>query len=295
MMAHSKPSLKNDYNHCQNIIKHHSKSFYYAFSTLPEKDADAVYAIYAFCRTADDAIDHAKNMETRIVNLERLEKELDNFLSGNVPKAPMWRALSDVMARYDIDPSMLYTQLDGQRMDIRFKQPEAIDDLINYSNHVAGSVGRLLLPILSNDLTGPRRQNAEKLGVAMQITNILRDIGEDNREHGRIYIPKSVLKKHGYTEEQLASGEINKNFRAMWEDLAGTAEQLYDTAREEITYYKPEARLPLLLSLSIYREILNEVRHNEYDCFSKRNSVSLAKKIKIREAEKIYIKTLEDK
>lgn len=294
-MAHSNPPLKSDYNHCQNIIKHHSKSFYYAFSSLPEKDANAVYAIYAFCRTADDAIDHAKDMESRILNLEKLEKELDAFLNGTVPNAPMWRALADVMDCYDIDSSMLYTQLDGQRMDIRFSQPEDLDDLIHYSNHVAGSVGRLLLPILSNDLTDPRMKNAEKLGVAMQITNILRDIGEDHRDHGRIYIPKSVLEKHDYTEEQLAAGEINGNFRTMWEDLAGTAERLYDTAREEITYYKPEARLPLLLSLSIYREILDEVRHNEYDCFSKRNSVSLAKKIKIREAEKIYIKTLEDK
>ncbi|MCC4723612.1 phytoene/squalene synthase family protein [Salinicoccus sp. RF5] len=287
-------SLENDYKHCQSLIRQHSKSFYYAFSSLPEPDANAVYAIYAFCRIADDAIDQAEDMKARVANLRRLEAELDAFVAGDTPEASMWRALKDVTARYEIDSSMLYAQIKGQEMDIHFEQPESMDDLIHYSNHVAGSVGRLLLPILSDDLSQDRKRSAEKLGVAMQITNILRDIGEDIREHGRIYVPETLLDRYGCPVSQLEKGTIDDAFINMWEHLAVEAETLYDDFREEVIHYKQEARLPLLVSLSVYREILNEVRSNGYDCFTKRNAVPMTRKMKIRNEESRFLKNLKD-
>ena len=288
------PSLESDYRLCQSLIKQHSKSFYYAFSTLPRTDANAVYAIYAFCRIADDAIDQADDAETGGANLRQLKAELDAFVSGNVPQAPMWRALGDVVERYDIDEAMLYAQIRGQEMDVHFEQPKEMDDLIHYSSHVAGSVGKLLLPILSDDLSEERKANAEKLGIAMQITNILRDIGEDIRDHGRVYIPASLLNEYGCSMTQLKAQKIDQAFMDVWEHLAKEAEALYDDFRKEILHYKEDSQLPLLVSLSVYREILNEVRSNDYDCFSKRNAVSMARKMKIRNEEIQFLKSIKN-
>lgn len=288
------PSLESDYRQCQSLIRQHSKSFYYAFSALPEKDADAVYAVYAFCRMADDAIDQAEDAETGIASLRQLEAGLDALVAGNMPQAPMWRALGDVVDRYDIDESMLYAQIRGQEMDVHFEQPKDMDDLIHYSSHVAGSVGKLLLPILSDDLSQERKANAEKLGIAMQITNILRDIGEDMREHGRVYIPASILNDYGCSVAQLEERKVDQAFMDAWEHLAREAEVLYDDFRKEILHYKEEAQLPLLVSLSVYREILNEVRSSNYDCFSKRNAVSMTRKMKIRNEESQFLKNIKD-
>ncbi|MFC3419390.1 phytoene/squalene synthase family protein [Salinicoccus hispanicus] len=294
MMEPYTPSLENDYKICESIIKEHSKSFYYAFSSLPELDAKAVYAIYAFCRMADDAIDHAEGTGERLENLRKLEADLDDFVEGVPPDTPMWRALQDTCERYAIDKSMLYAQIRGQEMDVNFEQPKDMKALIDYSNHVAGSVGRLLLPILCDDPGTERKINAEKLGVAMQLTNILRDVGEDMRQHGRVYIPSSVLKEHGCAMNQIEQGKIDQVFINVWEDLAAQAETLYDDFRSEIIHYKEEARLPLLMSLSVYREILDEVRKNRYDCFTKRNIVSMARKMKIRNEEIRFLRKIKD-
>ena len=293
-MNNSKPALKSDYKYCQSVIKKYSKSFYYAFSTLPEDDARAVYAVYTFCRMADDAIDEADSTDEALKNLDELRAELDEFCKGKIPDTPMWRALNDVRNRYDLDTSMMYTQIDGQESDVHFRQPENFDELFEYSRKVAGSVGRLLLPIISEDTTQKRQENAENLGIAMQITNILRDVGEDIDMHNRVYIPSSVLNRFEYSHEQLKSGELNDAFINAWEHLAGEAEALYDGFHNEIIHYKNEARMPLLLSLCVYREILEEVRNNAYDCFSRRNFVSVKRKTEIKNEVIKNLKTLEN-
>ncbi|CAM4196324.1 phytoene/squalene synthase family protein [Lacicoccus alkaliphilus] len=292
-MKNPAPSLVGDYKYCQSVIKKYSKSFYYAFSALPEEDARAVYAVYAFCRMADDAIDEADSKEEATDNLLELRVQLDGFCNGEVPETPMWRALNDVRSRYDLDLSMLYAQIEGQASDVHFEQPETFEELIDYSRKVAGSVGRLLLPILSEDTSAERQLHAENLGVAMQITNILRDVGEDVDLHDRVYIPKFVLSQFGYSNEQLRNGELNVDFIDLWEHLAREAEVLYDDFQDEIIHYKEEARIPLLLSMSVYREILTEVRKNGYDCFKRRNFVSMKRKMEIKEQVKRDLKSLE--
>ncbi len=292
-MNNSAPVLIDDYKYCQSVIKKYSKSFYYAFSALPEDDARAVYAVYAFCRMADDAIDEADSKTEAMNNLEKLRMQLDGFCKGEVADTPMWRALDDVRKRYDLDLDMLYTQIDGQASDVHFRQPENFEALLDYSRKVAGSVGRLLLPIISDDCSKERRVNAEKLGVAMQITNILRDVGEDIDIHDRIYIPKTVFDQYGYSAGQLRNAELNTAFIDVWEHLAREAETLYDSFHDEIGHYKKEARLPLLLSMSVYREILTEVRKNNHDCFKRRNFVSMKRKIEIKDQVDESLKSLE--
>lgn len=158
-------TIDKDYQYCEAVIKQHSKSFYYGFKQLPENDAKAVYAVYAFCRMADDMVDQKGSVQYRKAELDRLSNQFTQFEQGLIIDQPMWRALADVRYRYPLEISAFKMQLAGQQMDLVYTQPETMADLERYSKYVAGSVGRMLLPILSEDVTLELKQNAEKLGV----------------------------------------------------------------------------------------------------------------------------------
>jgi len=145
--------LRADYKYCENVIKKYSKSFYYAFSQLPDEKAKAVYAVYAFCREADDVVDETQEQTKKQQKLQQLEEELNQFAKGNTPDDPKWRALRDVFQRFEMEVEPFYLQITGQKSDIRFQQPQSIEDLYEYSYHVAGSVGLMLLPILCSKVT----------------------------------------------------------------------------------------------------------------------------------------------
>ncbi|TDM12745.1 phytoene/squalene synthase family protein [Macrococcus lamae] len=281
-------TLNKDYEYCRNIIKQHSKSFYYAFKELPVDDANAVYAVYAFCRMADDIVDESESAAMSISGLNQLKKDLSDFANGYEINHPMWRALRDVHSRYTLDLEMFNWQISGQEHDIMFKQPETLEDLKWYSTQVAGSVGRMLLPILSDNNSEQLKRDAEQLGVAMQITNILRDIGEDYSYHRRIYIPVEIMEKYGCIKA-IEERQSEPAFIEMWEYLAGYAEGIYDNFYSSINLYKKEGQLPLLLSAMVYRAILDEVRANNYNCLTDRNKVSTARKLMIRHQAMNYL------
>lgn len=276
--------MQADFAYCENIIKKHSTSFHYAFSQLPEKKANAVYAVYAFCRTADDCADSNQPYSEKQESLHRLKIELDLFRQHAEVDHPLWRSLRQVFNEYDMDIQPFYDQLTGQRMDMDFAIPKTMHELENYSYYVAGSVGLMLLPVLASRAVAGLRQSAIDLGTAMQITNILRDIGEDFHTKQRIYLPEEEMGRFRYTPEDLRHGFINENFVLLWEKLAVRAESLYDRFYSGIDLYDDDSRMPLSLSVGLYRGILDAVRSNGYDCFSKRNFVTKENRIKISAA-----------
>lgn len=285
-------SLENDYGYCETIIKEYSKSFYYAFSILDEQDRKAVYSVYAWCRLCDDAVDTNDDIEEAKQALEKIEQDLTSFISGNIPETPIYRALNDVRHHYTIDFDSFYDQINGQQMDVDFSQPKTLYDLELYSDRVAGSVGRILLPILANVQDERLVRCASSLGIAMQYTNILRDIGEDMHGLSRVYIPDELLETYKYDVEDLKSNVIDERFKALWEHLAADAEDRYAQFKHEITRFKPSARVPLVLSILVYREILNEVRRAKYDCLTKRNAVSSIRKLKLKHEAERFVKNL---
>lgn len=264
-----------DFEYCEQIIKKHSKTFYTAFSTLPKTDAMSVYAIYAFCRKADDIVDENQDVD----GLDQLKAELQLFENNEEPDHPVWRALRVVFSTYNMEISPFYDMIKGQKNDLSFEQPKTQEDLIEYSYYVAGSVGLMLIPILT-DKPEKIREEAIALGTAMQITNILRDVGEDFKNK-RIYLPKSKMETFGYTEEMLANQIINQSFIDLWEYEAAEAEFYYQKSVEMLNHLNSKARKPLLLSLLLYREIISAVRLNCYNCFTRRATVSKTKKLKI--------------
>ncbi|WP_214630888.1 phytoene/squalene synthase family protein [Paenibacillus agaridevorans] len=273
LLSNRPNGLEQDYRYCEEIIKKNSKSFYYAFLQLPRKKANAVFAIYAFCRLADDAVDNVRGREESLEALHNLENELMLFDQGREINHPLWRALRDVFRRYDMRIEPFYEQLKGQRMDICFSAPRSLSELEAYSYYVAGTVGLMLLPIVASESKRDLRQTGIRLGTAMQITNILRDVGED-AARGRIYLPSDEMEAEAYSESDLKKAVINNSFKRVWEKLALRSEELYDEFMQDIDEFDADSRFQVLLSAQIYRGILNAVRRNGYDCFSTRNAVS---------------------
>lgn len=289
MITKQSTTVKDYYRYCEEVIKRNSKSFYFAFRQLPKEKANAVYAIYAFCRRADDSVDENGSKVSQKEALDRLKMELQLFEKGEEIDHPMWLALRDVFNRYTMDIRPFYEQLEGQRMDIDFTTPMNLKELESYSYYVAGTVGVMLLPVLAEKTNIDLTEQAINLGIAMQITNILRDIGEDYQMKNRIYIPQSLLSSELYGEQDLKQATINGQFIRIWELLAHRAEELYDDFSEAIFCFDEDSRFQVLLASKIYRGILNAVRENNYDCFHTRNYVSPMSMQKIHQATRYFV------
>ncbi|EMF0107412.1 phytoene/squalene synthase family protein [Enterococcus hirae] len=276
---------QKDFAYCESIIKKNSKSFYLAFSQLPKRKAQSVYAVYAFCRRADDLIDRDNNQ----AGLRQLERQLLDFNEGKVPNDPVWRALSVVFDNFPMVTAPFFDMLTGQRKDADFKQPETRKDLEEYCYYVAGSVGLMLLPLLTErpaDIVVP----AKKLGEAMQLTNILRDVGEDY-QMGRIYLTKEDMTRFGVATTMLKEKQAQKQLVALWESLAQQAETLYEESFEMFPLITEDCRQALASAAFIYREQLNIVRKQHYSLFDNKNKVSHYRKVQLLKEVKSYLKS----
>lgn len=243
----------------------------------------AVYAIYAFCRQADDTVDADEPIAIKKEKLDQLEEALISFTDGQTADHPMWRALRDVFDRFDMDVSPFFDQIEGQRRDLDFKEIMDMDDLKAYSYYVAGSVGLMLLPILANQdaITPDLRDSAVSLGIAMQLTNILRDVGEDYRDNHRVYLPSDRLAAHDVYLDIIMKKGPDQAFITMWEEIAQESEAAYDSFIAAIDQFDSDCQLAVLTSANVYRGILDSVRAQNYDCINRRNYVSELKMVQL--------------
>ncbi|TCK98285.1 phytoene synthase [Natranaerovirga hydrolytica] len=265
-------SLKEDYLVCEQIIQSNSKSFYKAFKTLPPKKANGIFAVYAFCRAIDDIVDEQKDMSA----LDHFKCTFEDFKKGIILDEPIWRALKDTFDTFNLSYEPFDDMILGQYKDTSFSQPNTQKDLEAYCYYVASTVGLMILPLLSRKHT-QLKECALHLGKAMQITNILRDVGEDYTNQ-RMYLPKEVMNGFEYYEEDLKNSVINDDFINLWEYEAQIAETYYSKAMKDFSLFDKDARLSVIAATKFYKEILNAVRKNNYDCFNKRNFVSKSKK-----------------
>ncbi len=275
---HRKPALLDDLRWCEALTQRHSKSFHLAFRTLPREKAEGVWAVYAFCRLFDDAVDVPSESE----DFDLLRMQWSRFVEGETPDTHMWRALRYEFARFGLERGPFEELVAGLDTDRSFRQPNSDAELARYCHRVAGTVGLMLLPILASAPAAREalRPTAERLGDAMQMTNILRDVGED-LALGRIYLPADRMRAFGVTEEILAARQPTEGFRALWESLATTAEGWYAEFHGSIHLYDADCRRSLRIASHAYRAILHEVRRHGYDCLTRRNSVPAWKKAAI--------------
>lgn len=259
-------TARQDFDWCEALIKIHSGSFYRAFRHLRPDKAKAVFAIYAFCRLADDAVDEHNDA----IALQDLTDDLTAFERGVVPDEPYWRALKLTFDRFGLNTAPYHELLQGLTMDLQPKQPADMAQLERYCYLVAGTVGLMLCPLLAVDPDDEQvRATSVKLGHAMQLTNILRDVGTDFRI-GRIYLPERLMQRYGVQPSDLSGSVMSAGLIALWEDLAARAESYYHEVEQNLDRYEIQAQLGVRLSLEYYRSILQACRKANYQLLDRR-------------------------
>jgi 15-cis-phytoene synthase len=272
----SNPLLEKAYEHCKHITRHYSRTFYMASSLLSAEKRRAVHALYAICRITDDIIDHAEAIDKDpLATLEDWYQRLDHQKPSIYH--PVILAWADVKARYNIPQSYVRQLVDGVALDMQDTVYQSFDELAEYSYKVASTVGLMAMHIIGyeNEKAIPY---AVKLGVALQMTNILRDVGEDWR-NGRVYLPQDELNRYGLTHETLEKGKVTNNWRAFMRFQIARNRELYEESLPGIRYLSSDGRFAIMAAAELYQAILTDIEAHDYDVFTRRARVSTMGKI----------------
>ena len=274
--------LKAAYRACTRLTRRRAKNFYYAFLSLPRRKRRAIYAVYTFCRQADDIADSAGEIPTKQLALEKLRARLQQAAAG-APQCPADLALTDAIARFTIEPADLAHVVDGVELDLTVSRYADFDELSHYCHLVASAVGLAVLPILHNGhkgkvITQQDRDLATALGIGMQLVNIVRDVREDIARN-RIYLPQEDLERFGVTEGDLRKAEASKALRRLVAFESARARTFLREGERLLTRLPRRARgCPALLA-AIYSLILDRIEDNNYDVLTSRTSLSTWEKV----------------
>jgi phytoene synthase len=264
-------------------FRYHSRTFSLAARFLPRPVQMPIATLYLFCRRVDSIADHRVlevGPEQALDEVAAVRERLDDTLAGRPPTDEvLWRRLAEVHDRYGLDREPLEELVEGAVWDLEGRPIETGDDLIAYSNLVGGSVGAMMLPFLSDDASEALESPARELGIAMQITNIVRDVGEDVEELDRVYLPSEWMRELDVPREALANGRRAAGYRALLERAMTVAERRYRASYEGVAALPFRTRVGIRAAARMYREILNEVRANEYDNLNERAYVSFGRKL----------------
>jgi phytoene synthase len=268
-------ALAADYARCAEITRRASSNFYYAFMLLPAERRRALYSVYAFCRFVDDIADDDSVREPAQM-LARWREELGEVFGGK-PARPISRALADNVGRFHIPRRYFEEVIDGVEMDLTRHRYQSFDELELYCRRVASAVGLICIEIFGyrNPAT---RIYAENLGLALQLTNILRDVGED-AARGRIYVPLEDLARFGVAEQEILEGAYSERFRSLMEFEANRTRAFYSEAERALP---PEDRPTMLAAEGmrlIYAALLERIVRSDYRVFDRRLSLSATRKL----------------
>jgi phytoene synthase len=261
---------------CREWIRAHSKSFYLSSLLLPAAVREGSWALYAFCRRADDAVDQAS--DGGLGRVDSLRRRLDAVYRGAVPDDPIDRGFSAVVEKYAIPRALPEALLAGMEMDARGAAYDSDDDLLLYCFRVASAVGLMMTRIMGcrDPIAWVR---AADLGVAMQLTNIARDVGEDARR-GRVYLPRALLDEVGLTpRDVLEADRATPPLRAAVKRLLARADAHYRAADRGVPLLPRACRFAIASSRLIYSRIGDAIAQNDYDSVTRRAYVPLGRKL----------------
>lgn len=263
---------KNISLQCKNMMKKGSSSFYQAFKWLPRKEREAVYVIYSFCRMIDDSVDEPENSPYTLDELEyhlnKLEEADGHFI---------WPALRWVFDEFSLKKEPYHIQISGQRLDFVQKSYPSMTELEDYCYRVAGSVGEMLIPILHPNPNQSLIDAGISLGKGMQIVNIIRDIGADQRL-GRRYVPLELMKQYGYSKADWHDQVVNQSLKDVISALTDQADQWFFEGLRYIDEYPNKSAFAMKLAAGYYREIISVVKENDFQVFTERAVVTSQRK-----------------
>jgi Phytoene/squalene synthetase len=304
--------IENAYKYCENVTRLHAKSFYFAARFLPKEKQPAIFAVYALCRHVDDEVDEAeRDGESGIrAAIECWRSQLDEIYEAQNPdedgnrkkinenqsskietqisnhksqipnskkRSQIFLAWQDLLQKYKIPRRLPLELMKGVLMDTRIRRYESFEELYVYCYRVASTVG-----LMSSEIFGYEREEAldyaEWLGVAMQLTNILRDVRRDALME-RIYLPQEDLRRFGVSESRIFEGAADENFIRLMKFEIARAREFYRKAEKGIPLLKKDVRFAVLLASRIYSQILDEIERQNYDVFARRAGTSLRQKL----------------
>jgi phytoene synthase len=273
--------LDQAYEACRRETAEWAKTFYLGTLLMPPAKRRAIWAIYVWCRRTDELMD---GPEAQHVSAQELSDRLDRWevrtraLFDGTVRDGLDRVMVDTLERFPQPVQPYLDMIEGQRMDLLQHRYASFEELELYCYRVAGTVGLMTQEVMGVDsayTTAPwssrpdTSEAAVALGIANQLTNILRDVGED-RGRGRIYLPQDELERFGYTEADLMAGNLNQNWRDLMAFQLRRARQWFARSEEGVRWLAPDARWPVWASLRLYRGILDVIERHDYDVFNHR-------------------------
>ena len=262
------------------LTRRSRSNFYYAFLTLPRARREALYAVYAFCRTVDDIADLGGDPDTARAALQRWREEVARcYAPGPGPEHPIARQLADAVRAFPIPRVALEAIIEGCEMDLSHVVYAIADELYPYCYRVASAVGLCCIEIFG--YTDPRaREYAVSLGTALQLTNIIRDVGTDARA-GRVYVPREDLARFGVAVEDLVVGHHTEAFVRLMERQTERARGFYRAAREAYPVADARALVPAEIMGRIYGALLDEIERRRFRVFGDRVTLPARRKVAI--------------
>lgn len=280
-------NLKQAYIQCRSITREHAKTFYMATRFLPNEKQRGIFAIYALCRYIDDLVDEAEDLVSKKgldydgihERLDTWKQKLQDTYEGKRHDNPILMAFSDVLRSYSIPIELPFELMEGVCMDLYKKRYATFDEVYEYSYKVASIVG-----LMTSEIFGYHSDEAldyaVDLGIAMQLTNILRDIGEDLGKD-RIYLPKEDLDRFGVTEGDLFKHRKTDAFCELMRFQIERTRSYYERSDKGIPLLKEDSRLPVYLARHNYSRILDKIEANKFNVFEHRAYLNATEKISI--------------
>ncbi len=272
MLTMESIKLISSFNIAREITRKNAKTFYFASRFLPLEKQRAAYSVYAVCRISDDSVDSIQNPNP-LSKLNKIDEKIALAYKNEVDTAGPLYAFQDTIKKYAIPKQYFDDLIKGMHMDLRKKRYLNFDELYQYCYRVAGVIGLIMLKIFGVE-SDKADGYAVDLGIAMQLTNILRDIKEDF-ENGRIYLPYNEMDRFGINEQYISESKIDDNFTSFMNWQISRARQYYQRSSEGIKLLKEQrSRLVVHMMKDIYAAILKAIEKNKYNVFSKRVRVS---------------------
>ena len=266
----------NPDEYCKQKAAQSGSSFYYSFMFLPPPRRRAITALYAFCREVDDVVDEVRDPEVANAKLAWWRRETALIFNGQ-PTHPVAVALQDIVREFALPETHFQTVIDGMAMDLAQHRYLDFTDLELYCHRVAGVVGLMSAEIFGY-VDPATKGYARDLGIAFQLTNIIRDVGEDARL-GRIYLPQDELQRFGVAPSALLRGEYSSEFRHLMRFQASRAQTWYERAFAQLPAQDRKAQRTGLVMAAIYRTLLDEIARDGYKVLDRRTSLTPLRKL----------------
>jgi phytoene synthase len=272
-------ALEPAFERCREVTAEYAKTFYLGTKLMTPEKQRAIWAIYVWCRRTDELVDGPNASHITPEALDKWEERLENIFAGK-PLDVVDATLADTVSKFPVDIQPFRDMVDGMRMDLVKPRYETFDELYEYCYRVAGTVGLMSMPIMGldenyrGDLQSVYKA-ALSLGLANQLTNILRDVGEDARERNRIYVPLEDLAEFGITEDEVLTGlvkngKVDERWVKFMKFQIARARECFASAEAGVNCLNKDARWPVWSALDVYRDILDAIEANGYDNFTQR-------------------------